>query len=73
MWSYVSTILEWLSILCAFIDDVFHMSWIYFLKENNETFNKFQEFKALVENQNRKHICALRSDNGGELESHDFK
>jgi len=33
-----------------FIDDFLRKSWIYFLKEKKETFNKFQEFKALIEN-----------------------
>ena len=32
-----------------FIDDFSHKSWIYFLKAKSETFNKFQDFKALVE------------------------
>ena len=35
---------------CAiFIDDFSRKTWIYFLKTKNETFNKFQDFKALVE------------------------
>jgi hypothetical protein len=29
-----------------FIDDFYRKSWIYFLKTKNETFSKFQEFKA---------------------------
>jgi hypothetical protein len=32
-----------------FIDDFSRKTWIYFLKSKNETFNKFKEFKALVE------------------------
>ena len=55
-----------------FIDDFSRKSWIYFLKEKSETFNKFQEFKALVENQAGKHIHALRYDNGGYFESPNF-
>ena len=55
-----------------FIDDSSHMSLIYFMKAKSETFNKFQEFKAMFENHSGKNICALRSDNGGEFESHDF-
>ena len=39
----------------------------------SETFAKFKEFKALVENQTGKHIQILRSDNGGEYESHEFE
>jgi hypothetical protein len=33
-----------------FIDDYSCKTWIYFLKEKDEVFTKFQEFKALVEN-----------------------
>jgi hypothetical protein len=38
------------------------------MKAKNETFNKFQEFKALIEKQTGKQIKVLRSDNGGEFE-----
>jgi hypothetical protein len=55
-----------------FIDDFSCKSWIYFLKAKNETCSKFQEFKALIENQIGKHVRALRTDNGGEFESHPF-
>ena len=55
-----------------FIDDFSRKSWIYFLKAKNETFSKFLEFKDLIENQTRKHIRSLRTDNGGEFESHRF-
>ena len=63
-------------ILCSyyviFIDEFYKNTWIYFLKFKNETFNKFKDFKELVENETRKCICALRIDNGGEFTSHDF-
>ena len=55
-----------------FIDDFSRKSWTYFLKTKSETFNKFQEFKELVENQIGNHTRDLRSDNGGEFESHEF-
>ena len=42
-------------------------TWIYFLKNNSEVFDKFKEFKALVENQTEKKIKVLRTDNGGEF------
>jgi hypothetical protein len=51
-----------------FIDDFSRKSWIYFLKEKNETFSKFLKFKALIENQTGKHIHALRTDNGGKFD-----
>ena len=34
-----------------FIDDFSRKAWIYFMKSKSETFSKFQEYKALVENQ----------------------
>ena len=36
------------------------------MKTKNEVFKKFQEFKALVENQTRRKIKVFRLDNGGE-------
>ena len=34
----------------SFIDDFSRKTWIYFLKAKTEVFNKFKEFKELVEN-----------------------
>jgi hypothetical protein len=48
----------------VFIDDFSQKSWIFF--------SRFQEFKALVENQTGKKIRVLRSDNGGEYTSKEF-
>ena len=47
----------------SFIDDYSRKTWIYFLKGKNEVFNKFKEFKALVENLFEKKIKIFRSDN----------
>ena len=33
-----------------FIDDFSRNTWIYFLKKKSKVFDKFNEFKALVEN-----------------------
>jgi hypothetical protein len=33
----------------TFIDDCSRKTWVYFLKHKSETFDKFKEFKALVE------------------------
>jgi hypothetical protein len=56
----------------SFIDDSSRKSWIYFMKTKDEVFGKFQEFKALVENQTGKKIKVLRSNNGGEYTSKEF-
>ena len=50
----------------SFIDDYSHKTWIYFLKYKDEVFNKFKEFKALIENLSERKIKIPRSDNGGE-------
>jgi IS30 family transposase len=42
------------------------------MKTKGQVFQRFQEFKALVENQTRKKIKVLRSDNGGEYTSNEF-
>jgi hypothetical protein len=52
-----------------FIDDFSRKTWMYLLKMKDEVFDKFQEFKAEVENLTDKKIKTLRSDNGGEYTS----
>jgi hypothetical protein len=56
-----------------FINDYSRKTWIYLLKAKDEVFNKFQEFKALVENISGRKIKILRSDNGGEYTSNELK
>ena len=56
-----------------FIDDYSRKCWIYFIKAKSETFYKFKEFKVLIENQSGKQIKMLRTNNGGEYESHSFE
>ncbi|KAL4273006.1 hypothetical protein GQ457_13G030250 [Hibiscus cannabinus] len=55
-----------------FNDDYSRMSWVYFLENKSETFEKFQKFKAMVENQSGCHIKVLRTDRGGEFMSKEF-
>ena len=57
----------------SFIDDFSRKTWIYFLKSKDEVFNKFKEFKALVENHTEKKIKTFRSDIGGEFTLEEFK
>jgi hypothetical protein len=47
-------------------------TWIYFLRKKSEIFEKFKEFKSLVENQIDKKIKVSRTDNGGELYGKEF-
>lgn len=41
----------------TFIDDHSRKTWIYFLKTKDEVFDRFREFKALVENTTGKRCC----------------
>ena len=40
----------------SFIDDFSRKTWIYFLKNKEEVFSKFKEFKSLIENHTEKKI-----------------
>ena len=57
----------------TFIDDSTRYCWTYILKNKSEVFEKFKEWKILVENQYNKRIKVFRSDNGGEYCSTAFK
>ena len=46
---------------------------IYFLRKKYEVFDRFKEFKALVENETKKKIKVLRIDNGGEFCKKEFE
>lgn len=50
-----------------FVDDYSRMSFVYFMKEKNEVYKYFREFKSMVENQKNVNIKILRTDNGGEF------
>jgi transposase InsO family protein len=56
----------------SFIDNYSRKTWVYFLKSKDEVFNKFKEFKTLIENLYERKIKILRSDNGGEYTSKEF-
>ena len=43
------------------------------MKNKDEFFNKFKEFKALIENHTENRIKTFQSDNGGEFTSNEFK
>jgi hypothetical protein len=55
------------------IDDYSRLTWVVFLKEKAEAFEKFKIFKVLIENQTGKRLKAVRSNRGGEFISSDFK
>jgi len=53
----------------TFIDDHSRKTWISLSNSKDEVFDKFQEFKAKVENLTGRRIKVLRSNNGGEYTS----
>ncbi|CAA0831270.1 Unknown protein, partial [Striga hermonthica] len=55
------------------IDDASRKLWVYFLRTKGEVFQYFKRFHAMVERQAGKRLKCLRSDNGGEYTSHEFK
>ena len=56
-----------------FVDEFSRKCWIFFMQKKYKAFSKFCEFKALVEKESGKKVKALRSDNGGEHISNEFK
>jgi transposase InsO family protein len=57
----------------SFIYEFSRNTWIYFLTKKSKVFDRFKEFKALVENQTEKRIKVLRTDNGGEFYENEFE
>jgi hypothetical protein len=57
----------------SFIDDFLRNAWIYFLRKKFDVFDRFKEFKALVENKTKKIIKVLRTDNGREFFLNEFE
>eukprot|EP00253_Pinus_taeda_P027766 PITA_27766 len=56
-----------------FVDDFSRKCWIFFMQKKSETYSNFCEFKALVEKESGKKVKDLRSNNGGEFISGEFK
>jgi transposase InsO family protein len=54
------------------VDDYTRLTWVYFLKEKSEAFEKFKTYKILVDNETYLKIKCLRSENGGEFTSKEF-
>jgi hypothetical protein len=55
------------------IDDYTRMTWVTFLKEKPDAFEKFKSFKGLIENETDLKIKRLRSNKGGEFTSYEFE
>ena len=57
----------------TFIDDSTRKVWVYFLKNKSDVFSVFKRWKTEVENQTGLKVKSLKSDNGGEYNSQEFK
>lgn len=56
----------------TFIDDYIRKTWVFLIKQKSEMFERFHQYKALVENQSGYYIKVLRTNRGGEYISNDF-
>ena len=70
--SFIPLSLSGCQYFLTIIDDHSRRVWVYFLKHENEAFGKFKEWKIMVENQTRKRLKKLRTDNGLEFCSNEF-
>ena len=57
----------------TFIDDYSRFCKVYFMRQKTEVLDKFKEFEAYVQSVTGEKVRALRSDNGGEYVSQEFK
>ena len=57
----------------TFIDDHTRYIWVYMLKYKSEVFKRFVEWKSMVERSTGRKLKVIRSDNGGEYTSNEFK
>ena len=58
--------------MLTIIDDYSRKVWPYFLKNKDDTFAAFKEWKVMIERQTEKKIKLLRTDNGDEFCSDAF-
>ncbi len=57
----------------TFIDDYSRYGYVYLMHHKSDTFEKFKEYRAEVENQLGRTIKTLRSDHGGEYLDREFE
>ena len=57
----------------TFIDDRTRYVWVYPMKHKSEVFDRFLEWKVMVENASGNKLKVLRTDNGGEFTSTKFE
>ena len=57
----------------TFIDDKTRYVWVYYLQRKDQVFEKFYEWKAMVERSTGQKLKAIHTDNGGEFTSSEFE
>ena len=57
----------------TFIDNYSRYCWLYIIKNKSDIFEKFKEWKCMVENLYTRKIKFIRSDNGGEYTPNTFE
>ena len=60
------------SYFITFTDDLSRFGFVYLMKHKSEAFDKFKEYRSMIEKQTGKNIKILRSDRGGEYLSTEF-
>ncbi|KAD5962030.1 hypothetical protein E3N88_13503 [Mikania micrantha] len=60
------------SYFLSIMDDHSRRVWVYLLKGKNEAFDKFVEWKTLIEKQTERQVKKLRTDNGLEFCNREF-
>jgi 5'-3' exoribonuclease 2 len=53
--------------MLTIIDDYSRKVWPYFLKNKDDTFAAFKDWKVMIERQTDRKVKVLRTDNGGEF------
>ena len=56
----------------TFIDDFFRFTYVYLMRNKDESFDMFKRYKTELENKKDRKIKILRSDRGGEYFPNDF-
>ena len=56
----------------TFIDDFSRFTYVYLMRNKDESFDMYKHYKTKVENQKNRKIKILRSDRGSEYFPNDF-
>ena len=54
------------------VDDFSRFTWVFFLTNKNEAFNKFQIFYRKIKQDGKYKIFNIQSDHGGEFQNNEF-